>query len=83
MDKGSEIAFKLQKVDCDPKLKEIIINQSQDLFFLRKQMIELATNFDNLANQMITLTNGTAGFMNDIKRIRKILKTDEALDEDN
>ena len=82
MDKGSEIAFKLQNVDCDPKLKEIIINQGQDLFFLRKQMIELATNFDHLASQMITLTNGTAGFMNDIKRIRKILKTDEALSEE-
>jgi hypothetical protein len=31
---------------------------------------------------MITLTNGTAGFMNDIKRIRKILKQDEALSEE-
>ena len=82
MEKGSEVSFKLNGVDCDPRLKEIIINQSQDLFFLRKQMIELATNFDHLANQMITLTNGTAGFMNDIKRIRKILKQDEELSEE-
>ena len=82
MDKGSEVAFKLNGVDCDPKLKDIIINQSQDLFFLIKQMIELATNFDHLATQMITLTNGTAGFMEDIKRIRKILKQDEELSED-
>lgn len=82
MDKGSEIAFKLQKVDCDPKLKEIIINQGQDLFFLRKNLIELATNFDQLATQMINLTSGTAKFMDDVKRIRKILKTDEALSEE-
>ncbi len=79
--KGSEITFKLNNVDCDPKLKEIIIQQQQDIFFLRKELITLATNFDKLVDQMTVLSTASEAFGRQLQNVSKHLKNDEANDE--
>ena len=54
MDKGSELAGKLMKVtDIHPIIRETLIMQQQDIFFLRKQLIEQAQVIEQIIDKVI------------------------------
>lgn len=79
--KGSEVAFKLKDVDCHPKLKEVIIEQQEEIYFLNKQLTELASMFNMMVDEMTNITNGVNNlgleFQKQSKSVSKALKHNE------
>lgn len=58
MEKGSELAGRLLKInDIHPIIKDTLIKQQQDIFFLRKEQITMAQVIEDLVNNMATLVN--------------------------
>lgn len=79
--KGSEVSFKLKDVDCHPKLKEVIVEQQQEIYFLKNQLTELASMFNMMVDEMTNITNGVNNlgleFQKQSKGVAKALKHDE------
>lgn len=79
--KGSEVAFKLKDIDCHPKLKDVIVEQQQEIYFLRNQLTELASMFNMMVDEMTKITNGVNNlgleFQKQSKGVAKALKHDE------
>lgn len=58
MEKGSELAGRLLKInDIHPIIKDTLVKQQQDIFFLRKEQITMAQVIEDLVNNMATLVN--------------------------
>jgi anti-anti-sigma regulatory factor len=58
MEKGSELAGKLMKIsDLHPVVRETLIIQQQDIFFLRKQLIEQAQAIEQVTDNFLSLVN--------------------------
>lgn len=84
IEKGSELAGRLMKNnDIHPLIRETLIKQQQDIFFLRKSQIEQAQLIDMLANYIATLVNANDAMLKKYKNIidnnTKALKNDETL----
>lgn len=84
IEKGSELAGRLMKDDnIHPLIKDTLIKQQQDIFFLRKSQIEQAQLIDMLANYIATLVNANDAMLKKYKNIidnnTKALKNDETL----
>lgn len=84
IEKGSELAGRLMKdSDIHPLIKDTLIKQQQDIFFLRKAQIEQAQLIDMLANHIATLVNANDAMLKKYKNIidnnTKALKNDEIL----
>lgn len=77
MQKGSELQFKLKNVDCDPKLKEVIIEQQQDIYFLRNQVNELANMLNLVVDDYTKIVAGCNNIGNELQNVRKALHNDE------
>ena len=81
MDKGSELAGKLMKVtDIHPIIRETLIMQQQDIFYLRKQLIEQAQVIEQMIDNFATLMNANDAMLKQYKSI--ISKNNNALKKD-
>ena len=69
IEKGSELQAKLLKDDSlSPNVKEILIKQQQDIFFLRKTQLEQATIIDQLIDSLTTVMNCNASLLEEQKK---------------
>ena len=69
IEKGSELQAKLLKDDSlSPNVKEILIKQQQDIFFLRKTQLEQATIIDQLIDSLTTVMNCNASLLEETER---------------
>lgn len=82
MEKGSELAGRLMKInDIHPVIKETLITQQQDIFFLRKMQIEQSQVIEQLVDHIATLVNVNDAMLKKYKNIinknEKSLRNDE------
>jgi hypothetical protein len=69
MEKGSELAGRLLKInDIHPIIKDTLISQQQDIFFLRKKLMELTMTITALVDSYNVLVNANDAMMNEEKR---------------
>lgn len=69
IEKGSELQARLLKDDSlSPNIKEILIKQQQDIFFLRKTQLEQATIIDQLIDSLTTVMNCNASLLEEQKK---------------
>lgn len=69
MEKGSELAGRLLKInDIHPIIKDTLISQQQDIFFLRKKLMELTMTITSLIDSYSVLVNANDAMMNEEKR---------------
>lgn len=84
MEKGSELAAKLMKVnDIHPLIKDTLITQQQDIFFLRKQLIEQAQTISELIDNFASMVNANDAMLRQYKQIIDKNKTSLRRDEEN
>lgn len=81
IEKGSELQARLLKDDSlSPNVKEILIKQQQDIFFLRKTQLEQATIIDQLIDSLTTVMNCNASLLEEQKKRaeqnQKVMKND-------
>lgn len=84
IEKGSELAGLLMKHnDIHPVVKDTLIKQQQEIFFLRKAQMEQATVISNLVDNIAVLINANDAMLKKYKKVidsnEKALKNDEAL----
>lgn len=83
MQKGTELAGKLLKInDIHPLLKDIIVQQQQDIFFLRKEQITLAQIIEDLVNNYATMVNANDAMLRQYQSIIKRTKNEMITDND-
>lgn len=81
MEKGSELAAKLMKIsDIHPMIRDVLIAQQQDIFFLRKQLIEQAQTISNLIDNFASIVNANDAMLRQYKQM--IDKNSSALKKD-
>ena len=69
IEKGSELQARLLKDDSlSPNVKEVLIKQQQDIFFLRKTQLEQATIIDQLIDSLTTVMNCNASLLEEQKK---------------
>lgn len=69
IEKGSELQARLLKDESlSPNIKEVLIKQQQDIFFLRKTQLEQATIIDQLIDSLTTVMNCNASLLEDQKK---------------
>ena len=87
VEKGSEVLGKiLNNNDIPMEIKDILVKQQQDIFFLRKSLLELSQTVDNIVDNLYTLANANDAMLQQQKKIMdrettKTLQTD--IDNDN
>lgn len=84
IEKGSELAGLLMKHnDIHPVVKDTLIKQQQQIFFLRKTQIEQAQLLEQLVDNLASLVNANDAMLKKYKKVidnnQKSLKNDEAL----
>ena len=84
IEKGSELAGLLMKHnDIHPVVKDTLIKQQQQIFFLRKSQMEQATVISNLVDNIAILINANDAMLKKYKKVidqnEKSLKNDEEL----
>jgi len=84
IEKGSELAGLLMKHnDIHPIVKDTLIKQQQQIFFLRKTQIEQAQLLEQLVDNLASLVNANDAMLKKYKKVidnnQKSLKNDEAL----
>lgn len=84
MEKGSELAAKLMKInDIHPLIRDTLITQQQDIFFLRKQLIEQAQTISELIDNFASMVNANDAMLRQYKQIIDKNKTSLKRDEEN
>ena len=69
IEKGSELQARLLKDESlSPNVKEILVKQQQDIFFLRKTQLEQATIIDQLIDSLTTVMNCNASLLEEQKK---------------
>lgn len=84
IEKGSELAGLLMKHnDIHPVVKDTLIKQQQQIFFLRKTQMEQAQLLEQLVDNLASLVNANDAMLKKYKKViddnQKSLKNDEAL----
>lgn len=84
IEKGSELAGRLMKDDSvHPLVKDTLIKQQQEIFFLRKSQMEQAQVIEQLVDNLATVINANDAMLKQYKKVidgnSKALKNDEAL----
>ena len=75
IEKGSELAGVLMKhSDIHPVVKDTLIRQQQQIFFLRKSQIEQAQLINMLTEHIATLVNANDAML---KKYRKVIDQNE------
>lgn len=69
IEKGSELQARLLKDESlSPNIKEVLVKQQQDIFFLRKTQLEQATIIDQLIDSLTTVMNCNASLLEEQKK---------------
>lgn len=69
IEKGSELQARLLKDDSlSPNVKEVLVKQQQDIFFLRKTQLEQATIIDQLIDSLTTVMSCNASLLEEQKK---------------
>lgn len=76
MKKGSEIAFDLKNVDCDPRIKNAIIELAEQNYYLYKQLLEC----NSALNYMCDILNQFGTATDEIKKKIESVKKEEQND---
>lgn len=84
IEKGSELAGRLMKDDSiHPLVKDTLIKQQQEIFFLRKSQIEQAQVIEQLVENLATVINANDAMLKQYKKVidrnSKSLRNDETL----
>lgn len=84
IEKGSELAGRLMKDDSiHPLIKDTLIKQQQEIFFLRKSQIEQAQVIEQLVDNLATVINANDAMLKQYKKVidnnSKALRNDETL----
>lgn len=84
IEKGSELAGRLMKDDSiHPLVKDTLIKQQQEIFFLRKSQMEQAQVIAQLVDNLATVINANDAMLKQYKKVidrnSKSLKNDETL----
>lgn len=84
IEKGSELAGRLMKDDSvHPLVKDTLIKQQQEIFFLRKSQMEQAQVIEQLVDNLATVINANDAMLKQYKKVidgnSKALKNDETL----
>lgn len=84
IEKGSELAGRLMKDDSvNPLVKDTLIKQQQEIFFLRKAQIEQAQVIEQLVDNLATVINANDAMLKQYKKVidnnSKSLRNDETL----
>ena len=84
IEKGSELAGLLMKYnDIHPVVKDTLIKQQQQIFFLRKTQMEQAQLLEQLVDNLASLVNANDAMLKKYKKViddnQKSLKNDETL----
>lgn len=84
IEKGSELAGLLMKHnDIHPVVKDTLIKQQQQIFFIRKTQMEQAQLLEQLVDNLASLVNANDAMLKKYKKViddnQKSLKNDETL----
>jgi hypothetical protein len=84
IEKGSELAGRLMKDDSvHPLVKDTLIKQQQEIFFLRKSQMEQAQVIEQLVDNLATVINANDAMLKQYKKVidgnSKALRNDETL----
>lgn len=84
IEKGSELAGRLMKDDSvHPLIKDTLIKQQQEIFFLRKTQMEQAQVIEQLIDNLATVINANDAMLKQYKKVidgnSKALRNDETL----
>lgn len=84
IEKGSELAGRLMKDDSvHPLVKDTLIKQQQEIFFLRKSQMEQAQVIEQIVDNLATVINANDAMLKQYKKVidgnSKALRNDEAL----
>lgn len=84
IEKGSELAGRLMKDDSiHPLVKDTLIKQQQEIFFLRKSQMEQAQVIAQLVDNLATVINANDAMLKQYKKVidgnSKALRNDETL----
>ena len=84
IEKGSELAGRLMKDDSiHPLVKDTLVKQQQEIFFLRKAQMEQAQVINQLVDNLATVINANDAMLKKYKKVidenSKALRNDEAL----
>ena len=84
IEKGSELAGRLMKDNSvNPLVKDTLIKQQQEIFFLRKAQIEQAQVIEQLVDNLATVINANDAMLKQYKKVidnnSKSLRNDETL----
>lgn len=83
MEKGSELAGRLLKInDIHPIIKDTLVKQQQDIFFLRKEQITMAQVIEDLVNNMATLVNANDAMLRQYQDVISKTKNSMLRDEE-
>lgn len=70
MEKGSELLGKiLNNNDIPTSIKDIFVKQQQDIFFLRKHLLQLSQTVDNIVDNLVLLANANDAMLKKQKEI--------------
>lgn len=84
IEKGSELAGRLMKDDSvHPLVKDTLIKQQQEIFFLRKSQMEQAQVIEQIVDNLATVINANDAMLKQYKKVidgnSKALRNDETL----
>lgn len=84
IEKGSELAGRLMKDNSvHPLVKDTLIKQQQEIFFLRKSQMEQAQVIEQLVDNLATVINANDVMLKQYKKVidgnSKALRNDETL----
>ena len=70
IEKGSEVLGKvLNNNDIPTEVKDILTKQQQDIFFLRKSLLEISQTLDAIVNNLYILANANDAMLKQQKEI--------------
>ena len=70
IEKGSDLLGKiLNDNDIPTKIKDILVKQQQDIFFLRKSLLELSQTVDAVVDNIYLLANANDAMLKQQKEI--------------
>lgn len=86
VEKGSDLLGKILKDnDIPTKLKDILVKQQQDIFYLRKELLSMSQVMEQIVDNLYTLANANDAMLKQQKEIfnktTKSLQNDIANDE--
>jgi hypothetical protein len=86
VEKGSDLLGKILKDnDIPTKLKDVLVKQQQDIFYLRKELLGMSQVMEQIVDNLYTLANANDAMLKQQKELfnktTKSLQNDIANDE--